>query len=289
MRKNINRLIVIVLSAAALAGCSGINKMIKRKDYEQMYKAALEYYDMGKFEKARILLEEAAPYYVGTVQEDTILYYWGLSHYKRGEFSSSEIIFDRFRRQYGRSPFLEDVEYMYAMGYYYLSPDPNRDQTETVTAINALNEYLQRYPNSIRRQLCQVRIDELKGKLYDKALVNARTYFKIGRYKSAVVALRNALSDYPDTPHREEILYLTTKSSYELASNSISSLQRDRYLDMIDTYYTFISEFPVSRYRKEMDRMQASARKFLDETQEDAAQTGEEALSLPDPEMLRQL
>lgn len=290
MRKNICRTVVILLATAALVACSGVNKLIKSKDYEAMYKMGLELYDTGKFEKARVLLEEAAPYYSGTVQEDTLLYYWGLSHFRRGEYSSSELIFDRFRRQFGLSPFLEDVEYLYAMGFYLLSPDANRDQAETVRAINAINEYMQRHPDNMHKQLCLVRLDELKGKLKEKAFVNARTYYKIGRYKSAVVALRNALSEYPDTPYREEILYLTTKSCYELAFNSISSLQRDRYLDMIDTYYTFVSEFPSSKYRKEMDRMQTSARKYLDDHPSlETIDIEEEAVDLPDPEMMQQL
>ncbi len=289
MKKNIVRSIVLLLSAAALAGCAGVNKLIKSKDYEAMYRKGLEMYDKGKFENARVLMEEVAPYFSGTVQEDSVIYYWGASHYKRGEFSSSEVIFDRFRRQYGRSAFIEDVEYMYAMAFYFLSPEPNRDQTETMRAINAINEYLQHYPNSIRKQLCLVRIDELQGKLYDKSYLNARTYYKIGRYKSAVVALRNALAEYPETPHREEILYLTARSSYELATHSISILQRDRYLDMMDTYYTFVAEFPSSKYRKEVDRMHAEARSFLDRHPSDVAVPVEEGRSLPDPKMLQQI
>jgi outer membrane protein assembly factor BamD len=289
MRKNICVFIAFLLSAAALTGCGGVNQLIKSKDYGMMYKRALEYFQKGKYQKTISLMQEAAPYYTGTVQEDTVLYYWGLSHFREGEVSSSEIIFERFKTHFGRSPFLEDVEYMYAMGFYNMSPDSNRDQAETVRAISAINEYLHRYPNSIRKQLCLVRIDEMKAKLYDKSLLNARTYFKIGRYRSAVVALRNALSEYPDTPHREEILYLTAKSCYELAYNSVSTLQRDRYLDMVDSYYTFVAEFPDSRYRREMDRMQASARKYLDEHPSDVTDPGEDTRRQPNPEMLKQM
>src|SRR5699024_1387273 len=137
-------------------------------------------------------------------------------------------------------PFVEEAEYKYAMGFYYLSPPANRDQSSTYMAISSINEYLQRYPNSLKKQLCLVRLDELQQTLYDKSYLNARTYYKIGRYKSAVVALRNALREYPESPHREEILYLTVKSCYELAANSVRALQRDRYLDMLDVYYTFV-------------------------------------------------
>lgn len=263
MRKSLPKIIVLFVAAATFAGCTGYNKLLKSKDYSKMYEAAIDYYGRNKFDKAQQLFEEVALYYQNTTREDTIMYYWGSSYYKGGNFETSEMIFDRFRRQFGRSPFIEDVEYMYAMGFYFSSPEPNRDQTITVQAIGAINEYLERYPESIRKQLCNARIEELRNKLYDKAYLNAYTYYKTGRYKSAVIALRNALNQYPVTPHREEILYLTAKSCYELAYNSIPSLQRDRYLDMMDAYYTFVAEFPESKNRKELDRMQKTARDYL--------------------------
>lgn len=275
MRKTLLKIIAILAVAAAAAGCAGYNKLLKSKDYDKMYTAALGFYEKGKFERAKQLFEEVAIYYKNTVREDTIMYYWGSAFYKSGEFESSAMIFDSFRRQFGRSPFIEDVEYMYTMGFYFSSPEPNRDQTVTVQAISAIHEYLERYPESIRRQLCLARVDELQKKLYDKAFINARTYYKTGRYKSAVIALRNALSQYPASPHREEILYLTARSSYELAFNSIPSLQRDRYLDMMDAYYTFVAEFPDSKHRREADRMQKVAREYLDRHGSDAAEPEE--------------
>ena len=265
---------ITVCSAVLLlaAGCSGYNKLLKSNDREQMYKAALDYFEKGKFDKTLQLFEEIAPYYQGTVREDTILFYTADAHFRSRDYQLSSMEFDDFRRRFGRSPFVEEAEYKYAMGFYYMSPPANRDQTSTYMAITSINEYLQRYPNSLKKQLCLIRLDELQQTLYDKSFINARTYYKIGRYKSAVVALRNALREYPETPHREEILYLTVKSCYELAANSVHALQTDRYLDMLDAYYTFISEFPESGYRRELDRLQKTAREYLDKHQSDSTE-----------------
>lgn len=262
MKSTIN-LIAVILLAAIMASCSGYSKILKSSDRDFMYRKSLEFYNNGKYNKAIQLLEEIAPYYVGTIQEDTVMYYIGDAYFKDQSFSNSEVVLDEFRRKFGRSPFIEEAEYKYAMGFYYSSPDPNRDQTITVKAINSINEYLERYPNSLRKQLCLARITELTNKLYDKELLNAKTYYKTRNYKSAISALKYALAQHPETPHREEILYLTIKSQFELAENSITVLQRDRYLNMMDTYYSFVSEFPDSKQRKEIDRMQESAKKFL--------------------------
>lgn len=265
--------IAVCLAALLASGCSGYNKLLKSKDREQMYQAALRYFDAGQFDKTLTLFEEISPYYQGTAREDTILFYTADAHFRSQDYENSCMEFDDYRRRFGRGPFVEEAEYKYAMGYYYMSPESYRDQTPTYMAITTINDYLQRYPNSLKRQLCLLRLDELQNKLYDKSYINARTYYKIGRYKSAVVALRNALKEYPETPHREEILYLTVKSCHELATNSVRALQRDRYLDMLDAYYTFVADFPESKYRKELDRLQKTARRYLAEHPAEAVAT----------------
>lgn len=255
-------------AAVMVAGCGEYQKLLKSNDHEAMYRKALEYYDAGKYNRSSQLLQDVAPYFIGTMRGDSVAYYLGASYYKNGDFETSAMLLDEFRHTYGSSPFLEDAEYMYAKGFYYMSPPPNRDQTATRRALIAIDEYMERYPGSVKREALQENIEELTKRLHDKAYLNAKTYYKIGRYKAAVVALKNALNQYPDTEHREEIMYLITKSNYLLASNSIYSLQRDRYLDMMDNYYNFVSEYPQSRYVKELDKMQDNAKEFIANYQE---------------------
>lgn len=254
---------VVAFMAVSVVGCSPFNKLLKLNDSEQMYEAAIKYYNDGDFEHALQLFSEIAPRYASTMRSDTIMYYTGCCYYKQGNFQTSGSIFDEYRRTYGRSPLLEDVEYMHAMGYYFSSPQPSRDQTTTLQAINAITEYMERYPNSPKLGVCEMRLEELKGKLYDKSFINARTYYKTERYKAAIIAFKNALAEYPETPHREEILFLTLDASYKLASNSIASLQVDRYLDAMDAYYNFISEFPNSKHTRAAERMQRASKRFL--------------------------
>ena len=98
----------------------------------------------------------------------------------------------------------------------------------------------------------------------EKSYINAYTYYKIGRYKSAIVAFKNALKRSPDSHRTEEMMYYSTVSAYKLASNSIESKQLDRYIAMLDHYYTFLAEYPESKYLKELERMAKEARNFID-------------------------
>lgn len=252
------------------------NKLLKSYDYDSMYVRALQYFNFrktnrkgesintyGNYQKCSSLLERATPYFGGSAREDSVAYYLSTSYYKQGDFQTSAYMFDTFRRRFPKSVFAEDVEYMYALSYYYASPTPEYDQTTTMQAMIAIREYLERYPDSKERESLNVKYDELQQKLYDKAYLNAKVYYKIGEYKAAVTALGNAIDKYPKSNHREELMYLVTKSQYSLARNSVESRQTDRYLDVMDRCYNFLSMYPESGYVRETQRMLNEAKAYI--------------------------
>ena len=241
-----------------------IHKIIKSSDPELIYSEGLKYYEREKWKQAGDLFEACQAYYVGNIQEDSIAFFAARSRFKERDYTEATTRLDEFRRKYGRSIFMEDAEGMLAMCHYYLAPDATRDQTVTAEAIVAFSEFIERYPNSKRVDAFRDLIVELNKRLKEKTYLNAYTYYKIQRYKSAVVALRNALKIYPDTPHREDILYLITVSNYRLAHNSIEEKQGERYLNVLDSYYSFINEFPESKHRKELERYIKEAKDYLD-------------------------
>ncbi len=250
--------------AVSLSGCGGMNAVLKSGQPDRIYAMALEYYGKEKWQRASTLFEGAQHYYIGTPREDSISFFNARCKYKNRDYEAAAQLLDDFRRKFGRSVFIEDAEGMYAMCFYYLSPGPTRDQTMTVRARTAIHEFTSRYPASDRTEDFRKIDDELLHRLHDKAYTNAYTYYKTGRYKSAIVALRNALKQYPESSHREQIMYLTVVSGFRLADNSVQSKQTDRFLSMLDSYYSFIEEYPESEHRRELDRMAQRAKDYLD-------------------------
>lgn len=257
------------------------NKLLKSTSYGVMYTEGLRYYNMKKkgkdynsnsnYQKAQNLLDRAyqSQSFMGTAKEDSLSYYLGCSFYKAGSFEVSEQIFDNFRRRFPNSRFIEDVEYMYAMGFYFSSPDPQYDQTTTLRAMININEYKGRYPNTVKKTECEERLAELQQKLYTKSYENAKLYYTIGQYKAAVRALNNAIDEYPDSPYREELMFLATKSAYMLAKNSVASQMTDRYMSMMDNYYNLISEYPSSAHLKEVGKMRDEAMDHISKSTKD--------------------
>ena len=76
-------------------------------------------------------------------------------------------------------------------------------------------------------------------------------------------AFRNILKEDAETIYREDILYYTAMSSYEYALNSVREKQRERYLTFIDDYYNFVSEYPDSDYRKQLDNCYSKVQRYL--------------------------
>ena len=242
----------------------GVQKVIKSADPDLIYAEGLKYYNRDKWKQAGDLFDASAKYFVGNIQEDSILFFAARCKFKQRDYSKATVELDEFRRKFGRSVFIEDAEAMLAMCHYYLSPDPSRDQTITSEAIVAFSEFIERYPNSKRTETFASLITELTERLKKKAYLNAYTYYKIQRYNSAIVALRNALKTYPETPYREKILYLITASNYEVAHNSIEEKKGERYLKVLDSYYSFFNEYPESKYCKELERYTKEAKDYLD-------------------------
>lgn len=253
-----------LLLALLLSSCGGTNSILKSGKPDLIYNTALEFYQKEKWSRASTLFEGAYHYYQGTPREDSILFFNARCKYKDRDYQTAVELLDQFRRRFGRSTFIEDAEGMHAMCYYFLSPGPKRDQTMTSQAIIAIAEFISHYPNSEQTPKFREINRELTERLHEKSYLNAYTYYKIGRYKSAITALKNSLKTYPDSKFREQIMYLIVASGYELAHNSIASKQADRYLSMMDSYVTFKYEFPESQYLKELDRYAKEAQDFRD-------------------------
>ena len=144
------------------------------------------------------------------------------------------------------------------------SPEPSLDQTETKKAIDELQLFMNRYPNTAKMDTCNSLVKTLRDKLEVKALDGAKLYFQMEQYKAAKVALKNVLVDYPDTKYKDDVLLYMVKSNYNLAVNSIDSKKEERFKETIKSYHTFADAFQGSSKLKEAESMYNTAVKELE-------------------------
>lgn len=266
MKRSFGYIVACAIVAILVASCSVVNNAIKSGDPQFAYQQAVALYEEEKWDKASTLFEACRHIYIGTPREDSLSYYNARCKFKAHSWDEAAQLLDEYRRKFGRSAFIEDAEGMYALCHYYMSPPPERDQTMTTQAIIAITEFMSRYPESENIDEFQQMIDDLTKKLMTKSYLNAYTYYKIGRYKSAIVAFKNAMKKYPESPYNEEMMYYTTVSAYRLAANSVESKQLDRYLATLDYYYSFLDLYPESSHMKELERIAKESRDFIDKS-----------------------
>jgi outer membrane protein assembly factor BamD len=264
MKSIFGYILTFIAGATLVASCSVVNNALKSGDAEFAYDQALILYENEKWEKAASLFDACRRIYERTPRGDSLSFYNARCRFKSHDYDEAITMLDEFRRTYSRSPFIEDAEGMYALCHYYMAPPPERDQAVTSQAIIAITEFMSRYPESDKIDEFESMLTDLSERLMEKSYMNAYTYYKIGRYKSAIVAFKNAMKQHPNSPYTEEMMYYTTVSAYRLAENSVESKQLDRYLAMLDSYYSFLAEYPESKQIKELERMAKNARNFID-------------------------
>jgi len=251
-----------------LAGCSDFNKVVKSTDYEYKFKKGIEYYEAGEFVRSGTLFQELINIYRGTSRADQIYYYYAKSMMGQRDYLMAVQYFRTLIREYPTSQFVEESQFMVGYCNYLLSPKVRLDQEVTLTAIDALQLYINLYPFSERVDEAHRLIDELRDKLVEKSFLSARLYYDFENYKASVVALENSQKEYPDSRYREELMFMLLKSKYLLAINSVEDKKELRLSSALDEYFAFVDEFPESKYRREAEKFYEDTSKLLNYNKE---------------------
>ncbi len=246
--------IYILLLSVFLVSCSEFNTVVKSTDYEYKYKKALEYYNDEDYGHAVALFQDLVYVYRGTSKGDELYYYYAKSSFEIEDYLLSANYYKSIIDQYPRSQYAEEAQYMIGVCYYENSPGAKLDQGVSRKAIDALQLYINMYPYGENVDEANILIDELNEKIVYKSYLNARLYYDMDYYKASVIALENALVDYPDTGYREELKFLLFKSKYLLGIKSVEEKKKDRLNEAYDEYFIFVDEFPESDHMKEVER-----------------------------------
>jgi len=246
------------------AGCSKYQRILKSNDFEKKFEVAKAYYDNGKYQKAFPLFEELITVFRGTSKAEDVYYYYAYSNYKLGDFMLAGYHFDNFVRTFPRSDRAEDAQFMNAKCYFLDSSEPSLDQTSTKKAIDELQLFINKYPESPKVDECNDLMDRLRFKLETKAYNGAKLYYRLGEYKAAIFALRNTLAEFPDTRHREEISFMIVRSSYLLADNSIDEKKIERFEQALRECDEFIERYPRASDVKNAESIKEDSKKELE-------------------------
>jgi len=249
-------LITLILVSAS---CTKFRKLQKSTDWKVKYEAALAYYEDKDYYRSSVLLEEILPIIRGTEEAEKANFIYAYTYFHQNQYILSAHYFKTFTEVYGRSEFIEEAAYMHAYSLYKQSPQASLDQTSTYEALAALQLFLNKYPFSQYEEEAEGLINELQIKLETKAYDNAKLYYKLRRYKAALIAFDNFANDYPDSKFNPELAFLAVQTAFDLAEVSITSKQEERYKNTVDRYEEMVDKYPNSPYIKEAEEIYAES------------------------------
>lgn len=237
------------------AGCNEYNEVLKSPDLDYKYERAVGFLDSNKCFSALPVFEDLARLTRGTQMAADVQYHYAKTHACLRDNYLARYHFRMFVKTFPNDPRCEEANFEAAMCSYRLSPSPSLDQTETRSAIEELQLFMDSYPASTRRDSAQTLVDNLRSKLETKSYESAVLYHKTEQYRSAVIALENALRDYPDSPYRERMAFLIIDSHFQYAERSTERRKAERYNDAIEAFLTFVARFPESPMMPDAQRI----------------------------------
>ena len=260
-----NRILILaVLGLAALTSCNDFNRLVKSTDNEMKYEVAMDYYERGDYNHALQLFDLLQASFRNTPRGENITYRTAQCYYMQHDYEIAGYYYNRFLQVYPFSKDAEKAAYMSAYCSYMDSPESGLDQTNTHNAIKQLKGFIERYPKSDSLDRANYLLADLNNKLEEKDYNNCRLFYRMENYSAAITSFENMLKKYPNTPHREEILFDMAKTYYDFAENSIAEKQRERYESCIEQCNTLSYLYPESKYLQEVSGIAAKARKKLE-------------------------
>ena len=251
------------LFLSTLTRCSEYNKVLKSDNMEEKLAYASAALDSGNCFRALPLYDELMQLTRGTERAPDIHWNRALTHDCVNDFYLSRYYFQSFAKTFPNDPRVEEGLFRAALCSYYLSPESSLDQTDTRSAIDELQLFMDRYPASSLRDSSQRMVDNLRLKLETKAFENARLYHKTGNFKSATIAMEHAMADYPGSRYQEELQFLIIDCHFQYAKQSTDRRKVERFNDAIQAFHTFATRFPSSSKMKEAQRIYDASVKFI--------------------------
>ncbi|HQQ98355.1 MAG TPA: outer membrane protein assembly factor BamD [Cyclobacteriaceae bacterium] len=253
-----------VLALVLLLGaCGNFRKIQKSEDWRIKYDAGLNYYNKKDYYHTAILFEEILPVVRGLPEGEKVEFYLAYCQYYEKTYLLASNQFKTFFETYGRSSLAQEAYFMYAYSQFVSSPDSNLDQKSSLEAMAAMQNFLNRFPNSTFRDKAIEVINASQQKLEAKGFENARQYLKIKMYKAAVIAFDNFKKAYPDSKYLEEIAYLKIVSQYRYALASFQHLQTERYTLVVNYYQEFVDTYPNSSFLRDAEKMYSESQAQL--------------------------
>lgn len=128
------------------------------------------------------------------------------SNYEGAKYDDAITASKRYLQRHPASKDAAYAQYLMAMSQYKQIPDATRDQERSERALVALQELVQKYPNSEYASDAKAKIQITRDQLAAKEMEIGRFYLEKRSFPAAINRFRDVISKYQTTRHTEEAL-----------------------------------------------------------------------------------
>jgi len=226
-------LLVMALGTAA-AGCSllGLDKddasndlnkdaaQYNERPVEQIYGDAWAQINKNEWENAAKQFDEVDRQHPYSVWARRAMLMSAFCSYQANKYSDAVSTADQYISLHPGSHEVAYAFYLKAISLYEQIVDVNRDQANTAGALVALQDVVQRFPDTEYARDATLKIDLTQDHLAGKEMAVGRYYLTRGDYIGAINRFRVVIEQYQTTPQIAESLERLTEAYYSLGLNS---------------------------------------------------------------------
>lgn len=245
----------VILLSLFILGCSDFQKALKNDDVAKKSELASALYEQGKYRKATQLYAQLKETYRGKPQAERIVFFYANSLLESKNHVLAAYEFETFVKAFPKSQKADEAYFLMGYAHYLSSPTFSLDQTETQEALDKLQEFINRYPESERMEDANSMVKELREKTERKGFEIAKQYNTIRDYKASITALDNFIADNPGTSFREAALFVQFSATSTLAINSVYYKKEQRLNDAKSKFENFSRLYPNSKHMEKATEM----------------------------------
>lgn len=245
----------LFLSAAIIfIGCGG-SEVLENPSAEERFRLGMAEFEDDNYLEALNHFEIIRLQYPASAVADSARLYTGIARFKREEYLMASYEFNQLIQGGAARDLLPEAYYMFAQCYYEMSPNVRLDQTNSMRAIDALQNFVEAYPSHPKAAQAEKQVIELVNKLAEKEYSTAVLYEKLDNRESALVYYNTVVDRYYSTEFAEpsaaaKIRLLLRLRRYALAERAVK--------DFLERYPNSSFMETVLAQRGEIEALRAS-------------------------------
>ena len=218
----------VVVGALALSGCSLFGKSTteerdatyQERPIDQIYSAAWRYVRNEDWTNAAKQFDEVERQHPYSIWARRAMLMSAFCSYEGNKYADAISTADQYISLHPGSKDVAYAFYLKAISLYEQIVDVGRDQTNTEAALVALQDVVQRFPDTEYARDATLKIDLTMDHLAGKEMEVGRYYLFKGDYIGAINRFRTVVEQYQRTPQIAEALERLTEAYYALGVDS---------------------------------------------------------------------